>query len=563
MKKKKQKKNRFTDYPKYKLVIPFIICIYLIMSMFVPGINKKEILLTVASVSMVAWFIGERIFPDKVYMEDGNRDNKVIYILLGIFMAGMVLSALFAKDYSDSSLIGEYDSIITIFGYIILFYMTYKYGHKKESQWIFHKGILIIAVITVVMSIIEFLDIKLAILWIGNEDALYEMNRVALSFGNSNYYGAFCCMLIPFVVKLWMSVEDRIKKSLLILLNAALICCVLLSKSTMAIYLMCLIMVGMVVYGFKEVIKQWVYILICAISFGVIVIVLNICSSGKMFELINIGIGNSDAFVEEKQEVYLVEDIRLEGNRLIVEGENSEFAIEYDEQLAFYDGEGNALDVESEGSIIKLTEKPYDMISLEISFNQREQMLYIELDLGYKETVDFYIANGEFKGVGADGKAVDDITGKYEKHSLNSIFTGRGYIWINTISMLDEVIFLGKGCGNFVHVFKQYDYVGLIKSQGTSNIIIDRPHNMFLQYSMDVGIIGTVAIFAMIIYILIGWIKRSYKQGLEKNDLSYPAFVSVVAFLVFILLNDSMIVLSPFMWVCLGMNNALQQREKK
>ena len=116
---------------------------------------------------------------------------------------------------------------------------------------------------------------------------------------------------------------------------------------------------------------------------------------------------------------------------------------------------------------------------------------------------------------------------------------------------------------NYVHVFKQYDYVGLIKSQGTSNIIIDRPHNMFLQYSMDVGIIGTVAIFAMIIYVLIGWIKRSYKQGLEKSDLSYPAFVSVVAFLVFTLLNDSMIVLSPFMWVCLGMNNALQQKEKK
>ena len=86
---------------------------------------------------------------------------------------------------------------------------------------------------------------------------------------------------------------------------------------------------------------------------------------------------------------------------------------------------------------------------------------------------------------------------------------------------------------------------------------------MFLQYSMDIGIIGTVAIFAMIIYILIGWIKRSYKQGLEKGDLSYPSFVSVVAFLVFTLLNDSMIVLSPFMWMCLGMNNALQQREKK
>ena len=180
-------------------------------------------------------------------------------------------------------------------------------------------------------------------------------------------------------------------------------------------------------------------------------------------------------------------------------------------------------------------------------------MLYIEVDAGYKETVDFYIDQGKFKGVGADGKAVDDITGRYEKHPMNNLFTGRGYIWINTVSMLDEVIFIGKGAGNFVNVFKQYDYVGLIKSQGNSNIIIDRPHNMFLQYSMDFGMVGTVALFAMIIYVLIGWIRPKRKCNCEENNLMYPAFVSAIAFVAFSMLNDSMIVLSPMMWLCMGL----------
>ena len=81
MKKHKgRNKSQSIDYPKYKLVIPIIICMYMIMSLFMSGINKKEILLIVASVSMVAWFIGENIFPDKIYKDEYNKANKLKHI---------------------------------------------------------------------------------------------------------------------------------------------------------------------------------------------------------------------------------------------------------------------------------------------------------------------------------------------------------------------------------------------------------------------------------------------------------------------------------------------------
>ena len=190
-------------------------------------------------------------------------------------------------------------------------------------------------------------------------------------------------------------------------------------------------------------------------------------------------------------------------------------------------------------------------------------MLYIEIDAGYKETIDFYISNDKFKGVGADGGAVDDISGEYKDLEISSLFTGRGYIWVNTLSMLDEVVLIGKGCGNFVYNFKQYDYVGLLKSQGTHNVIIDRPHNMFLQYSIDIGMVGTVALFVLIAYVIIGWIKQRVKSGRDNNVLSVGSFVSVVGFMVFSLLNDSLVVLSPYMWLFLGVNMSMQCKTKQ
>ena len=221
------------------------------------------------------------------------------------------------------------------------------------------------------------------------------------------------------------------------------------------------------------------------------------------------------------------------------------------------------MDVENEDNIIRFLAEPYSRIEVMVSFNRIEGMLLLEVDAGYKETIDFYIDNGVFKGVGADGKTVDDIGGKYTSNKMNGLFTGRGYIWINTISMLDNVILMGNGCGNFVNVFKQYDYVGLLKSQGTSNIIIDRPHNMFLQYCIDIGLIGTLAIFSMFILILICWIRQNIKYGRDEKVLSYSTFLSVIVFLGFSILNDSLIILSPYMWIFLGLNMSMQYSRNK
>lgn len=561
MKTRKNIKNNM-EYPKYKHMIPLLICIYMIGSLLINGMDNKSFLLVITSVAMVAWFIGERIFPDKVYIDGKGKISKIIYALMGIFILAVIISQMFSKDYSYSALVGDSESVMNIFCYIVLFYMAYRYGSEEKNQKIFKWAIILLSIVTVIMSMVEFYDIPLARLWLNNGESLADINRVVLSFGNSNYYGAFCCMIIPLVIKLWADADSRINKWAYMLLNASLMCCIFMSKSTMAIVLMIITILGVFLYEFKAVLKQWKYVIVFILVFIGEVFVINICSGGKLMQLVDIGVSNSDAFVEGNGEKYIIENIKLNGNRLELEGENSKIIMEYSDQFIFYDEEECILDIDSEGGVISFVEEPYNKIEIMISYDKRANMMLAEVDAGYKETIDFYIKDGEFKGVGADGKAVDDISGKYIDYKLNNIFTGRGYIWINTVSILDEVIFIGKGFGNYVNVFKQYDYVGLLKSQGTTNIIIDRPHNMFLQYCVDIGIIGTVAMFAMIIYILGSWIKQCQKNGRDRSFFSYSTFAGTLVFLMFSMLNDSMVVLSPFMWFVLGINLAVQNKHR-
>lgn len=560
----KMKKNKINmEYPRYKRMIPLLICAYMIVSLFINGIDNKSVLLTVASTAIILYYIGERIFPDNVYKESRMSISKWIYILTGSFLLMSIISQLLSKDYSYMRLIGEGESLINVFCYIVLFYMGCRYGYEEKNQKIIKVTIILLSALTAVMSLIEFFDIPLAILWVGNIESLEAKNRVILSFGNSNYYGVFCCMLLSFITRIWIITKDKAGKIFFIVLNTILICCVCMSKSTMALALMIFVVGGTLLYDSKSIFSQWKYILLFFIMLFFEILFLNICSGGAFIKLVNIGMTNNDAFIEAGDERYIINDISLDENCLVITGEDSKLIIEYSNQFTFYDENMNVLDIKSEDNIIRFIDEPYNQIELEILYNKVQHMMLVEVDAGYKESIDFYIDNGIFKGVGADGKPVDDISGKYTESKINNLFTGRGYIWINTISMIDEVVFIGKGFGNYINVFKQYDYVGLLKSQGTTNIIIDRPHNMFLQYCIDIGLIGTVAIFCMLIFILISWLKQNLKCGRDERILSLSTFFSIIIFLIFAMLNDSLVVLSPYMWIFLGINVSMQYSRNK
>ena len=117
----KKMKSPVSDIPSYKILVPCIMLAYMVISLIVVGTDAKELTLGVASICMILWFIGEKIFPDRVYKDSVHSHNKYIYIFAGMFIFMTILSEIFADDYSTSSLVGEYDSLLVIMCYIVLF----------------------------------------------------------------------------------------------------------------------------------------------------------------------------------------------------------------------------------------------------------------------------------------------------------------------------------------------------------------------------------------------------------------------------------------------------------
>ena len=68
--------------------------------------------------------------------------------------------------------------------------------------------------------------------------------------------------------------------------------------------------------------------------------------------------------------------------------------------------------------------------------------------------------------------------------------SNRGYIYSRSIPLLKHNIILGAGADNFVLEFPQQDIKSKLEFLGDPYVIIDKPHNMFLQMGINDGCIA-------------------------------------------------------------------------
>ena len=146
----------------------------------------------------------------------------------------------------------------------------------------------------------------------------------------------------------------------------------------------------------------------------------------------------------------------------------------------------------------------------------------------------------------------------------------RGYIWSKTIPRLKSSIFIGKGPDMFPLVFPNQDYIAR-HLVGEDDTFINKPHNWYLQMSSETGVLSA---FLTILYLLY-YLWQRYRTDCflasrpgEKRDRAYlrscrilnaGAGLSVLAYMISALVNDSMVLCAPLFWVILGLGSALRQ----
>ena len=151
--------------------------------------------------------------------------------------------------------------------------------------------------------------------------------------------------------------------------------------------------------------------------------------------------------------------------------------------------------------------------------------------------------------------------------------SGRGYIWSRTIPMMKETVLLGHGADTYCIYFPHDDYVGKYNSgryTNNINIIVDKPHNMYMGAWIGTGGVSVVALAALFGMYLAQSIRLYIKKSFADND--FLAFVGIgimfglFGFLVAGLVNDSTVSVMPMFYGLLGcgiaINMILNHKEK-
>lgn len=141
--------------------------------------------------------------------------------------------------------------------------------------------------------------------------------------------------------------------------------------------------------------------------------------------------------------------------------------------------------------------------------------------------------------------------------------TGRVYIWKKTLQLVEKKPILGYGLDNLPYYFPQDDpakNTGL----GDPDIIVDKPHNNYLDYAFGSGIFALLAYLALLGGHFWQNIKLLRKGIFNERRITLASlFAAWCAYLVQAVFNDSTIGVSTVFWLLFGLSVALLRQETK
>lgn len=138
---------------------------------------------------------------------------------------------------------------------------------------------------------------------------------------------------------------------------------------------------------------------------------------------------------------------------------------------------------------------------------------------------------------------------------------GRGYIWSRTIPLFKDTIFLGHGADTYCIYFPHDDYVGKYNAGWNINLIVDKPHNMYMGMWIGTGAISLLAYLTMLSIYLIQSV-RLYRKVDWMEWMQFVGFgiaLGIIGFSVAGVFNDSSVSVMPLFYSLLGLGITINQ----
>jgi Lipid A core - O-antigen ligase and related enzymes len=494
------------------------------------------------------------------------------YIPLSIYVFLVVLSSILSK-HNHVALFGFIDrseGMYVILSYFILFITSSLLVDRLSNIRFIFGGIVISACLIALIGIFQFfgfdffksnlgINIILPAEYGYYRDAikyptdayLHFKNAIYSTLYNSNSLGSYISMIFPLSLTWFILVRKKVYK-----LFCGLFCCLLLSNligtGSRGAFSAVLISVGLMIFLLKNQIKEnWKSLLILISSFIVIFLGLNIQSDGKLVSRVESTLDSKGEKVANTS-IDKIKDFKIDNNELtLMCSYSSLFVRIVGNDILFYDDKENSLDLTSieEGKKFSFKNPRY---SDYIISNSGE---FLRFQKG-NSSLYFSAKGNTFKALDTKGQEISIVPiNKVDLKGYERFASSRGYIWSRTLPLLKDTILLGHGPDNFVYNFPQNDYKGKLNYMFDAYIIIDKPHNLYLQVGVNTGVLSLISLLVLFINYLISTLRLVLKTDFNDNYsiFSYSILFAITGYLLAGIFTDSMVGVAPVFWVLLGL----------
>lgn len=508
-----------------------------------------------------------------------NLKISALFIPLGIYYLFVTLSTLLS-EYRNQAIIGyqdRYEGFLITSVYLVICLLSALFVTYEKDIKVLFGALVISAFILSLLGISQFWGFDILQTDFGRHlmlsakdykdvgstlDFKFPTRYIYSTLYNPNYVGSYFSMLFPISLVLFLFSSKLKYKILFGVLCGVTFINVVGCLSTTGYIGSSLAVLVMAVILRKKLLKNWVSGLSLIVCLAGLLFLMNVTTQGTIFpefykKTDAVQPDTSNASVNKPNNS--LKDVKLTNNEASIILVDNTFNIKFnpsDSKCSFTDAKGEDLDFkidESNQSKFTFTDPQYEGISIMINggiFNITTQNTVFNISV---------TEAGVFKFLDHTGNPADidhpETVGFKDKETFAS---SRGFIWSRSIPLLKDTVLFGYGPDTFAYHFPQNDFMGKIKAFNTPYIIVDKPHNMYLQIGLNSGLISLLAFLVFAAWYIIGSIKLYFNS---KSDNIYvlsgvSCLIAVIGFLTSSLANDSVVSVSPVFWILLGIGIA-------
>lgn len=474
---------------------------------------------------------------------------------------------------------GYVQGMFVLLSYVLITFLTINFVNSERDVTLFVKAFLFLMIVEGLLGITQYFGFDFFQTKIGNSLIIpgnLQVENLSFSFGpktiygtlfNTNFVGSFATLMLPLSIAFLLGAKEK-KQRIISAIAVILMIFVWIGCNSRAGYLGVAVSSIFALWLFRKVIvKHWKISASLLAVFVILLVGLNVVSDGALLRRLKTF--NVVEQIESIRNAYnkgtKIEDVTLGKDTFSIKTNREILNFKVDgDKLYFLDENLNELEITTNGNKITIKDPKYKGYRITIPKNYPGVSVELTTYRNSMSSVNFYITDNGIKILGSGGRLATPIVADRFKplDGLEKFMSGRGYIWSRTIPMLKTYLIKGSGADNYPIAFPQDDFVAKLKNSMDASLVIDKPHNMYLQIGTNTGVITLIALISVWVLYIISSLKLYTKTIFDSLEriMGASCLVSIIGYLVAAMFNDHIVSVSPLFWIILGIGISINIR---